>query len=432
MSNCSMCEFEALFKCRCNKRCYCQKCYDKHCKKKGKHDQIKLEESALVKKSVSFAGSDGNANTNKEKKKEALKVEIQEDKKNLLKKAIEKEIAKLQRFKMETLACVNSQQQMLVRTIIDDSKKLSKNVINECKPKQQQLESTITDLEVVGKIPFGHPIIERLKKNTPQQSILKLDGNLKKINLTSEKILEFKIEWQSNPIIDELKEYYKANQTLIPPKLQKIYQKIFSEKHYSIKKINLSKSKIDLPALNHFMRIVSFFSGIKDLRMASNKISNECCDVLAEALSNFKLLEKLDLSDNDLRGHGIEVLTPVLEEMKNLSVLSLAKNNFGATGARHLSMMLESLKKLKELDLDANGFGAEGARYLSGALPKLIQLKNLRLRNNNFADDSVRFLKVALGKMQNIEILKLDLNKFGNEEKRTMQLIVRKECKIEI
>lgn len=426
---CCLCEAPAGIQCKCNSKIYCQKDFDKHCKKKGKHEAIFLDDSSLIRKAVSFVGNEGGNKPDKPNEVEA--IEIESNKKNILRAFLEREIAKIQMFKATTIACVAAQQQSLIRNVIVDSKTLIGNVINECKEKEELLNTGFNDLSVIGKIPFGNPAIERLKKKSLGQSILIRTGNITKTELHPSKILEFSIDWVPNPIMNELKDYYTSHQGTIPNKLKKIYEKIFSEGHYTVKKLNLSKSKVDKLSLEHLKRIIGFIPNIKELKLSGNKINNESCDILAECLNSLRKIEKLDLSENDLRGHGVEVLTPVLEEMKILTHLNLAKNNLGATGARQLSIMLESLKKVKDLDLDNNAFGAEGARYLSRALPKLSTLKILKLRNNNFADDSVKFIKSALGKLQNIELLKLELNKFSNEEKRTMQLIVRKECKIE-
>ena len=429
MVTCCVCNLEAVVKCTCNKKKYCTKDYDKHAKKPGNHEAINLEDSGAIKKGVSFAGSDDQKE--KEKHKEFSVISIEDDKKALLQRVLEIEIAKLQRFKMETLSCLGSQQQSLIKSIITDSKKLTNTVITECKSKEEQLESTIDILNVVGKIPFGNPIIERIKKCGENESIIKAKGILNPTFLQINKTIDSKIDWLGNPIIEDLRAFFESNKLSIPPKIKKLYEKIFAEKHYTIKKISLNKAKIDLVTLPYFLRIVKFFPSIKELRLGGNKLNSENSDGLAECLVSFKNISKLDLSDNDLRGHGIEVLTPVLVEMKNLTILSLAKNGLGATGSRHLSLMLENLKKIKELDLDGNGLGTEGARYISAALPKLTQIKVLKLRNNNMTDESVKFLKGAFGRMINIELIKLENNRFGNEEKKTMNLIVRKECKIE-
>ena len=422
-----MCPKEAVVKCQCNTKNYCKKDFDKHSSKKGDHQSIKINDALGPKKTVSFLGNDEH----KSETEEPAEVTIKSGQKEILKAAIEKELAKLLRFKTKTLACISSQQQSLISSIITESKNMTAKILADKAEKVEQLKSTISELDVIGKIPVGNPIIERLKKLTPGQSILTLSKTMTKVEINLEKLVDFKISWLPNPVIDEIKSYYNVNSANIPARLKKLYEKIFSEKHYMLKKLSLGKAKLDKHSLEYFKKIVFFYSKIKELKLGNNKISSENSELLAECLVNFKNLEKLDASSNDLRGHGIEVLTPVFEDMKNLTVLSIAKNNLGATGARHLSLMLESLKKIKDLDLDGNGFGSEGARYLSGALPKLLNLKILKLRNNNFADDSVRFLKVAFGKMQVIEVIKLEGNNFGNEEKRTMQLIARKECKIE-
>lgn len=430
MHKCSICHKKADGKCKCNKKNYCEKDYNKHSQKKGKHEMVPFEEKKEIKKSVSFAGSD----TEKSKyiPKESSAVEIAANQKVILKDFLNRELLKLKKFRKDTQSCMHQQQQNIIKAVVDDAKRLSATVIELCQEKETLLDKTVEALDVVGKIPAGNTVLEKLKKFTAGESIFLLESSLDPVSLDPEKVLDFKIAFTTNPLIDQLQVYYKAQQSTIPPKMRKFYEKVFAEKHYVIKRINLSKSKIDTAGLTHLSKITSFFLGVKELRLNSNKISTDNSEQLAECISPFKQIEKLDLSDNDLRGHGIEVLTPVFEEFKKLHSLSLARNNFGATGARHLSIMLQSLKKLRELDLDQNAFGSEGARYLSEILPKLTELKTLKLRANNFADDSFRFLKVAFGRMTNIEVLKLENNKFGNEEKRTMQLIVRKECKIDI
>lgn len=430
MHKCSICQKKAVGKCRCNKKNFCGNDFETHKKEKGKHELVSFEEKKMIKKSVSFAGSD----TDKPKgsQKESTTVEIAVNQKAVLREFLQREISKLQKFKADTQNCMHEQQQEMIRSIIEDARKITANAVAQCQDKEALLEKTIEDLNVVGKIPVGNLVIEKVKKITDGESILLLESTQVPVDLNEDKVLDFKLAWTSNPIIDQLRAYFESQQSTIPAKLRKLYQKIFAEKHYVVKKISLSRSKIDVVSLPHFKKISNFFLSIKELSLGSNKISNENSELLAECISPFKQIEKLDLSDNDLRGHGIEVLTPVFEDFKNLSSLNLAKNNFGATGARHLSIMLQSLKKLKELDLDQNAFGSEGARYISEVLPKLNFLKTLKLRNNNFADDSFRFLKIALGRMPNIEVIKIENNKFGNEEKRTMQLIVRKECKIDI
>lgn len=430
MHKCSVCQLEATAKCKCNKKSYCDKDYLNHAKKKGKHEKVIFEEKKEVKKSVSFAGSDTEKPKNPHKEPTAFEIEV--NKRQVLKEFLEKEIVKLQRFRLETQSCIHAQQQSLIKTIIEDSKSLTTKILDQCKDKEEILEKTIEELEQVGKLPIGHTILEKVKKLPSNESILKLEGSLLPVTISPEKILDFKITWTTNPIVDDLKSYFDSNSSSIPPKLAKLYQKIFSEKHYSVRKINLMRSKLDLPTLQHFKKITNFFTQIRELRLSSNKIPNEHCEQLSDCLLSFKLVEKLDLSDNDLRGHGIEVITPVLDQYPNLLVLSLAKNSLGATGARHLQLMLESHKNLQELDLDGNNFGAEGARYLSIVLYKLPQLKVLKLRNNNFDESSFRFFKGFLGRMQNIEVLKLENNKFGNEDKRTIQVIIRKECKLDI
>lgn len=431
MHKCSVCHKKADGKCKCNKKNYCEKDYAKHSKKKGKHEMVPFEEKKeIIKKSVSFAGSDNEKN--KYVAKESSAVEIAANQKVALKDFLHRELMKLKKFKKETQSCVHQQQQNIIKAVVDDAKNLTATIIEQCQEKETMLDKTVETLDAVGKIPVGNTIIEKLKKITAGESIFVLESSLEPVSINTEKILDFKIAFTTNPVIDQLRTYYQAQENSISPKLRKFYEKIFAEKHYVIKRINLSKSKIDSAGLTHLSKLTSFYLGIKELRLNSNKISTDNSEQLAECISPFKQIEKLDLSDNDLRGHGIEVLTPVFEDFKKLSSLSLARNNFGATGARHLSIMLQSLKKLKELDLDQNAFGSEGARYLSEILPKLTDLKTLKLRGNNFADDSFRFLKVAFGRMTNIEVLKLENNKFGNEEKRTMQLIVRKECKIDI
>lgn len=430
MHKCSVCHQEATAKCKCNKKSYCDKDYLTHSKKKGKHEKIIIEEKKEVKKSVSFAGSDTEKQDETHKEPSALEIEV--NRRLVLKEFLEKEIMKLQRFRLETQSCIHAQQKSLIKTIVDDSKALTTKILDHCHEKEELLEKTIEELDIVGKLPIGHTIIEKVKKLSPDQSILKLEGSLVPVTLPQEKILDFKITWTTNPLIDDLKSYFESNSSTIPGKLSKLYQKIFSEKHYSVRKINLTKCKLDSQTLPHLKKITNFFTQIRELRLSSNKIPNELCEQLSDCITPFNKVEKLDLSDNDLRGHGIEVLTPVLDQYSHLVILSLAKNSLGATGARHLQIMLENHKNLQEIDLDSNNFGAEGARYLSMVLYKLGQLKVLKLRNNNFDESSFRFFKGFLGRMQNIEVLKLENNKFGNEDKRTIQVIIRKECKLDI
>jgi hypothetical protein len=401
-----------------------------HSKKKGKHEAAHLEEKKEVKKSVSFAGSD--TEKPKEGVKEPTALELEVNRKLILKEFLERELIKLQRFRLETQSCVHNQQKNMIKTIIEESKKITGKIVESCREKEEMLEKTIEEIDVVGKIPVGHSVIEKVKKNEAGASIINLEGSLKQVEISQDKILEFKINWTTNPLIDDLKAYFESHSSVIPVKLQKLYQKIFNEKHYTVRKINLNRSKIDANSIPHLKKITSFFTQVRDLKLSSNKIPNESCELLAESLMPFKLVEKLDLSDNDLRGHGIEVLTPVLDTFSHLTILSLAKNSLGATGARHLQLMLENHKSLQEIDLDQNNFGSEGARYLSMVLYKLVHLKTLKLRNNNFDESSFRFFKGFLGRMQNIEVLKLENNKFGNEDKRTIQVIIRKECKLDI
>ena len=428
-SVCSRCGKEANFTCECNNKKYCKKDFAKHSGSKGIHNAKPLDGIPAMKKTVSFAGSDSPRKNGKDD--EANRVSLELDKKTLFKRVLEKELAKLQKFKFETLSCLSMQQQGLIRTVIVESKDLTNKVNEECKNKHEQLQSTISLLEVPGKIPFGNPIIERIKKCNSGQSILKISVNFTRTQLALETVLDFRVTWLNNPIIDQLRTYYQANQPQVPLKIQKIYEKIFTEKHYSTKKIDLSKSKLAPATLPFFQRVTKFFSDIRELKLGGNKLTNEACDLLTECLVNFPKLEKLDLSGNDLRGHGIEAISPALIEMKGLVVLKLARNNLGATGARHLALMLEGMKKIKELDLDMNALGTEGARYMLAVLPKLFMLKSLKLRDNAFGSESSKFLRSAFGKMQSIELLKLEKNKFTDEEKKTMQRVVRVECKIE-
>ena len=422
---CEVCAQQATLTCSCRNIKLCKKHMDRHLQEPGNHKAEKIEVGS-TRKSVSFNASDAPKKSEKQKPKPVSELEL---KKRGIHDALGSEKFKLQKFKIDMEHCLETQKETLINQIVSDSKTLCKDLVTEFEGKKAMLLEALEELQKPGPVPLTNSIITKLQEiEGTEEKLIECNYNLKPKEFELSEITHIDIQWSSNPVIDEIKSYFEENKAQIPEPLKEFYQKIMKEKHYTLKKMKLTKAHIGKAGVPHLAKILPLVPQIEVLKLGDNEIGSEGAEVLGEALCNCKKLKTLELSDNDLRGKGMQNLAEAFACFTDLEKLTLDKNNLGATGARSLSLCLRKVSRLKELDLDNNGLGAEGLRQLEQVFSKLSHLKTLSLRSNNFGNDSAKHSK-SLTHLKKLKVLKLENNNFASEEKRKIEAFVQ-GCKV--
>lgn len=423
---CKFCKEPAKIQCSCKKIYLCSTHAVSHQKEPGKHTAVSLHQNQ-PRKAVSF---DEQPELADRTSLEEIKGETAP---SVVKGFIEKETVLLEFFQGNIQTWLHGEEAKLSHKIILETKKATNKFIEKCDNIEGLMAEALELLNVKGEIPLNNSVIQRIQevKSKNKETILLMTSEVKGVEFECSDLVNIQIELANNPLIESLKEYYKAWEDSVPVKLDNLYKKILAEKHYTMKVLDLSQAKLTKNHQHHLVKLFPLLEQLEQLKLTGNKFGSEGAEQLNEALLFLPNLRKLLLSNNDLRGKGIESLASALANFNKVLNLNLSKNNLGATGSRYLSQYLPDMASLEDLNLDNNGLGVEGSRYLAAALPKCLKLKSLSLKSNSLSEGCIKFFKGSLGRMNNLKVLKLGENSLSSEDKRTIQNIVNPGCRVD-
>jgi Ran GTPase-activating protein (RanGAP) involved in mRNA processing and transport len=181
---------------------------------------------------------------------------------------------------------------------------------------------------------------------------------------------------------EDLKDFYKANESFMHQKIQAIYKQVIVSQKYEIDTINLNFVNFKNTKAEFLVRVIPYSTNLKVLKLWKASLGSE----------------------------EIKMISVELFHLSNLEILSLEDNFMGPDGTMHLSLVLPKLKKLRELWLHINDIGIIGATYLSATIGKLTRLEKLGLNENNMENRGTLKLMSVVKRLEHIKFIGLGYN----------------------
>lgn len=202
---------------------------------------------------------------------------------------------------------------------------------------------------------------------------------------------------------DKVREYYNANESLLPNRIRELFQKFFIQQTSASSVIDLKFINLSGPQIKSIEKILPYFTQIRAINLWKTKLGNEGCIILSKLLYNFPNLSFISLADNRITYPGIQAICDKFSILKELEILELHINPFDAQATRTLASNIGNLAKLRIICLDECEMSGDSLKEFIQALPNIKELERISMDYNFFGESVSNIMFNALNKLQKLK-----------------------------
>ncbi|KAM3145065.1 hypothetical protein pb186bvf_002740 [Paramecium bursaria] len=237
------------------------------------------------------------------------------------------------------------------------------------------------------------------KNNLLPKKLSLLDTNSTEISavgiLSNPAYFEMFMEGLSTSSYKELKSLDLSCNVMEPDQIQKIANNL----PQSLRKLNLSQTKLARPHVIFLNTLMTMKSSIMNLNLSRNMLGDSGIEVLVKGLWDNQMLEVLDITNNRIGDIGAQHLGNYIKRKQNLQELYIQYNYISGNGGSYFFEGLYKNQNLKVLDFSYNKLGgvvdctAEICKVLAKPHPELVHMD---LSKNSFTNEETQRISTDL------------------------------------
>lgn len=220
---------------------------------------------------------------------------------------------------------------------------------------------------------------------------------------TVKPVIVEKAKLTSSNEADKVREYYNANENILPNRIRELFQRYFMQQTSVASVIDLKFINLSGPQIKSLEVILPFFTQIRAMNLWKTKLGNEGCVVLAKLVHNFPHLSFLSLADNRITYQGLTAICDQFSNLKELEILELHVNPFDAEATHVLAIHIGKLSKLRILCLDECEMAGDSLKEFMLALPNIKELERISMDYNFFGEPVSNILVNVLNKLKKLK-----------------------------
>ncbi|OMJ92602.1 hypothetical protein SteCoe_4612 [Stentor coeruleus] len=203
--------------------------------------------------------------------------------------------------------------------------------------------------------------------------------------------------------VDHVKEYYNANENILPNRIRELFQRYFMQQTAVASVIDLKFINLSGVQIKSLEVILPYFTEIRAMNLWKTKLGNDGCIMLAKLFHNFPHLSFLSLADNRITYQGLSAISDNSSHLKELEIIELHINPYDSEATHVLSSFIGKLTKLRIICLDECEMAGDSLKDFVLSLPNAKELERISMDYNFFGESAGNVLSNVVGKLKKLK-----------------------------